>query len=734
MEEEYSDEMLEDIQKQAQEWSASFMRTPAFAALTQVQQDWTDAILSSFSEMMYLYHGRRPPKWTATTVGVCCSQTMPRKMSVESEFFMALSPVLAAWFDYLNRAGHIRNGAVLIRAVKRKEKVIVKNADNPAQWGMAKTIVSMAQEAGVNFSSEEDVQAFITRMNSGALGKLDLPGMCMPHEQEAEGAEEEGAEDDFEDIAPILVRFATQIAKKMAKNTPPSFTREMEYFLAKRPHVVFALLTLMVDHVEEHEAPDQGLIAAFLVLMGQQLEEIRYGVDRQFGWAVEMVEAFQAEVVELAVLDRLPPMLLNAIMEAMLAAKLQHSPALLQAHQEMLARTIPGTEMPTREAFVQTLHDFIAHHEEDPFGMSEGFSELVRYMPEEGQSFMMGEFIQTEAPGVKDAAALLILNPDARVRQEVLQWLLQHAKGLTPTALRRLIVMRNWIPEGERGRLDQITKAARKKGVLCAQWEPGEKINKLQASYVDGVGAQGFMVVTSVGRQFRFISVLLKQGVGIADVWMSPLSTKRKLSETMRMVEEGSVIVDVSARYLEVMVRHYIQVGLDAGVPPSLGLLQVAEGMKMTGWLAERCDFQTLLEEIMADAPESDRGVSGVEAILQSSAQWGDVGGVSDSWFEESQQVTEFFQKHKRLGKERLLQKVLTEICEPHRQKWAEKFAQMAFWYNEQPKRHGKKDRLAHSFACVARALFLDRPMAELPLMGAVAQRTINAMRGGVSL
>ena len=725
--EEYSDEALDDIQTQSREWGEQFFLSRYFIDLTQEQQEWAEMVISAFSEMMYIYHGRRPQKWTVKTVEECCTITIPRKVSVDGEFFGAISPVLAAYFEYLNSVGHIRNGTALIRAIKRKENAIANNAEDPENWGMAKSIISMAQSAGVDFSNKDDLNGFINQLNSGELGELELPNLPVPG---GRIGNKKRSKSGYEDSQQTILGFATKISKDLAMNKPPSVTNEMKTFLDERPQAVFDLLILMVNHFEEHKKPNNWLVTAFLGLMGQQLEEIRYAVDRQFEWANALVEDFQNEVVELAFSNRLPPPAIKAIMDVILDAKLKHSPGLLQAHDEMLERSGPEVGIPTRDEFVQTLHDFIEKHENDPFGISDGISDLVRYMPKEGQSFMIGEFLNTDLPGVKDAVALLTLNPEGWIRKEALQWLLGNAKTITQTALRRLIVIRNWIPEDERKILDQVTKAARKKGVECAQWTPGEKIEKIQSSQIDGVGAQGFMLVTKPGAKYRFSSVLVKQGVGIADAWSTPVITKRKLSETLRQVEESSVLAEVSDRYLEATIRHYIQVGLDAGVPPQIGLLEIAEMMEVTGWLAQRLDFQTLLEEIINETTGGKIRLGLVEDIIQSSAMWGDLPGISDSWFEESQEIVEFFQNNRSLKRDRLIRKVLADICEPNRQTWAEKFTWMAFWYSEQPKRYGKKDSMTHHFAFLARELYTGRPMTELPLMEAIARRTIAAIGG----
>ncbi len=224
----------------------------------------------------------------------------------------------------------------------------------------------------------------------------------------------------------------------------------MKALFKENPGTIFDILYLMVNYFEELENPDEWLITAFLGMLEMQLEEIRYGVDRGYEWALDIVDNFQDEVVKLAKSDQLPPMVIKEIMNSIHNAKLEHSPELLQAFDEMVERGAPEAEIPTREEFIQVLHNFVEEKENDPFGISDGISDMIRYMPEDAQSFLIGEFCNADLPGVKDAIALLTLSPVQWIRQEALQWLLGNAQAISPTALRRLIVIRNWIPESEK--------------------------------------------------------------------------------------------------------------------------------------------------------------------------------------------------------------------------------------------------------------------------------------------
>lgn len=720
--EEYSDEVFEAIQTQIQEWGGKFINSRFFDNLPEEHQKWVEPVISAFTEMMYSHHGRRPTQWTVKSVEECCTQTIPRKVSIDADFFHAISPVLAAYFGYLYSVGKIRNGTALIRAIRRVEKKIIDNSKNPEHWGMAKSIISVASGSGVDLTDKDALQGFIDQLNSGNIEGVELSNLPVFGKQQEK--RNKGSQGSSEDPRQTLLRFATKISKELAKDKPPSLTDEMKIFFERRPQAIFELLTLMVDHFEKHKEPDHWLVTAFLGFLGQQLEEIRYAVDRRFEWAIRLVEDFQDEVAGLAASDTLPFMAIKAIMDAILEAKLEHSIGLIQAHDEMLERRSPAVGMPTRSEFLTMLHGFVMEHKNDPFAISDGIADLVRYMPKEGQSFMIGEFVNIDQPGVKDAVALLTLNPESWIRKEALQWLKSNAKTITPTALRRLIVIRNWIPDNERKILDQVTKAARKNGVECAQWGAGETVDKIQSSQIDGAGAQGLMLVTKLGSKYRLSSVLVKQGVGIADAWSTPLIAKREVSATLRQAGESSVLVNVSARYFDMTVCHNIHVTLDAGLPPQVGLLQTAEMVGATAWFAQRIDFHSVLAEIIDAVTEK---TIQQEDILKSSAVWGNLPGISDSWFEDGQEVVEFFRTTRIRKRDQLVQKVLIDFCESNRQSWAEKFAWMSLWYSEQPTKTGKKSHLAYNFAVLAREIYAGAPMKKLSLMEAIAQRTCAA-------
>lgn len=527
------------------------------------------------------------------------------------------------------------------------------------------------------------------------------------------------------DSQQTMISFVSSIAEDIDGERAINITNEMLKTFQKSPKLIFYTLAILRRLFDTQDEPIDSLISACFILMERQLEEIRFSVDRDFDWAKKLVEDFQNEVANLANDDILHPFVIKNILDALFKAKLEHTRELLYAHEELVKRNVPEVGIPTQQEFLRVLNDFISQHEGDPFELSKGFSELIRYLPDDAKEFLIGTLVNSNLEGTKDATVLLTLCPEKLIRKQALQWLISNPKVLTPAALRRLIVIRNWIPEDERKILDRLTKETRKQGVECSQWPPGEIVEKIQSSQVDGVGAQGLMFVTRLGKKSRISSVMVKNRVGIADAWNTPLITPRDAASTLRQVP---VLSDVSKHYINTVVCHYIQVGLNTGSPPEVGLLQIAELLGITDWIPQIADMQELLEEIIGDESEDGMNLKIIDEILKTSDIWGTVPVVSDSWFEESQDVVEFYNSRKVHG-DQLTQKIIEKFCEPNRQFWAEKLAWTAFWYNEQPTRHGKKNPLAFNFAILSRELYAGRSMLKIPFMETIARRTISSIR-----
>ncbi len=125
------------IHRRVEEWYDAFEKSPAFAALTESQQNKAGAIANYFTDHCHRHLDLAPAQWHCNAVRDCCLEILPRKVSAELSFFEAIAPVLGAFFRFLG-----------------------DQSLHPT-----KTLVMAAHEAGVNIGDQAEFNAFIAAYN-----------------------------------------------------------------------------------------------------------------------------------------------------------------------------------------------------------------------------------------------------------------------------------------------------------------------------------------------------------------------------------------------------------------------------------------------------------------------------------------------------------------------------------------------------------------------------------------
>jgi len=173
MVEEYSDEKLEEILDGVYEWGVEFSRSKYFEELTEEQKQESEFVVMSFTEYMYSYHGLSPEKWDEDGLEECCLYTLPRKIVANESYYDSIAPVLSAFFAFLSEKNLLKNASKLIRKVKKIDRQIVRNARDPRNWGIAKSFLMAAKDAGVDVTNEKEMQKFMAFYNKQQLAKLE---------------------------------------------------------------------------------------------------------------------------------------------------------------------------------------------------------------------------------------------------------------------------------------------------------------------------------------------------------------------------------------------------------------------------------------------------------------------------------------------------------------------------------------------------------------------------------
>ena len=171
----YSKKKLDKVWKKVFGWYEAFSRSDHFGRLAEVEQDESEAIVMHFADFMYSCNGLTPKKWNVLGMVGCCIEILPREIAAGPEYFGSVSPVLSAFFRFLEETGILLLAGLLACRVGHLGSIVVENAANPAIWGPAKSFVEAAKAAGLDMNNREGINLFMLHYNQ-RVDKGELPG------------------------------------------------------------------------------------------------------------------------------------------------------------------------------------------------------------------------------------------------------------------------------------------------------------------------------------------------------------------------------------------------------------------------------------------------------------------------------------------------------------------------------------------------------------------------------
>lgn len=173
--ESYSDETAQEIEDRVSAWIDEFEKSQEYLGLSSDQQEESSFAIGVFANLMYGYYLETPGEWSANALDTCCVSLLPRKVLAGPEFYAAVEPVFSAFFAFLQRKGYISNAAELTKRLKKVAGRMIKAAERPDSWGLAKTFLARAIEDGVDVSDEEEIQKYVDKTNEQARRSASDP-------------------------------------------------------------------------------------------------------------------------------------------------------------------------------------------------------------------------------------------------------------------------------------------------------------------------------------------------------------------------------------------------------------------------------------------------------------------------------------------------------------------------------------------------------------------------------
>jgi hypothetical protein len=488
------------------------------------------------------------------------------------------------------------------------------------------------------------------------------------------------------------------------------------------------LVTLFeIGHVEER-------LDAALRLLADVFEILRVELERRRPDAMLRMERWQAALARHVYAENVEPHLGAMVTQVMLNARVEILPLLHEANsRRMLAGLEGDPDFPAdpEKAMLDLLEELEEQGADNPHELFEALLQMMAVGDAEVQVNLCRLMLEMEHPVVREAAMLMLFHPQSEVRSGVAQVLAEVAgERVTPAALRRLIVSRNWFPEGLRGQIDQAIANARRARVECAPL-PKRVEMTVYASAVDGAMAQTFQVIVPDGKGFLCCSIMPKKGSGVADAFLIPFAGKRERNEFLSVLKGQVGALESTPDYLDRRICQALADGANQGKVPCHWLVAIAERLGRDQWRASPLDVPADLAALRAEL-ERGGGRFATERYrpqaLEASRDWPDSEAFARSWFEDDAEVDEVvtkIMKSRRRNKDSLaIDAIFAEILEPRRQQWLERLVLTALWLKSAKKPPVPWERMAHVALSVGDE---NLPLERVPLLETIADISIVA-------
>ena len=155
-----------------------FEESPEFQALLDegIDPGWTAMLLDYGLD----YLGVTPPQMTPASLREILFEIFPRKVTADANEAPAVIRELQAFWQFLQREFHLENAAACLKVLNDSAaRRLKEEMNNPANFGMAKSLMMMGLERGFDMTTEEGINEWVNTYNSElATGgpRVPIPG------------------------------------------------------------------------------------------------------------------------------------------------------------------------------------------------------------------------------------------------------------------------------------------------------------------------------------------------------------------------------------------------------------------------------------------------------------------------------------------------------------------------------------------------------------------------------
>jgi len=470
----------------------------------------------------------------------------------------------------------------------------------------------------------------------------------------------------------------------------------------------------LVDTLSDVDAEDTD---DCLTLLSRILDEARMNQENEEPGASDFFQVVTAGLTERTDADELNAEICFGLCQAYLRAGLTPPDQLRTAPNALEASARDETpELPD----VADLAEGLVPDGSTPFETYTGLREVVGAMPAQVTTAFLTQMIGQGDPRMIAVGRYFLLDPVAEMRDAALAGfgLLAEGANVDAALLSDLILIRNWVPDGEA--LDALIKTALRRepsgGSVPQPWQ----LHRVMTSLPDGTGSQSILGVCSRGSTRAVAAAMIKEGHGIKDAYVIPCSSRGDQKTIVEQIEQAMTMHDVSPSYVAPAVGLALGDVLARGAVTTPGFLDVAPMFGIGDLTPQTGGHEALLAAVDPEGELEALSDNRRSRLIGKSRDWFSEHDISSSWFVSDATLMAALEEASTTASAK---KIVVGYLDKRRDHWANFFARSALILRHD--RRAPPDAWM-SFAVVAQALVAGREIKRIPVFEDILEQTLK--------
>ena len=454
-----------------------------------------------------------------------------------------------------------------------------------------------------------------------------------------------------------------------------------------------------------------------LTLLSRILDEARMNQENEEPGASDFFQVLAAGLTEWTDAGELNAETCFGLCQAYLRAGLTPPDQLRTAPNAFEAQAADeGLELPD----VADLAEGLVPDGSTPFESYTGLREVVGAMPAQVTTAFLTQMIGQGDRRMIAIGRYFLLDPVAEMRDAALAGfgLLAEGANVDAALLSDLILIRNWVPNGEA--LDALIKTALRRepsgGTVPQPWQ----LHRVMTSLPDGTGSQSILGVCSRGSTRAVAAAMIKEGHGIKDAYVIPCSSRGDQKTIVEQIEQAMTMHDVSPSYVASAIGFALGDGLARGAVTTPGFLDVAPMFGIGDVTPQTGGHAALLAAVDPEGELAALSDNRRSRLIGKSRDWFSEHDISSSWFVSDATLMAALEEASTAASAK---KIVVGYLDERRDHWTNFFARSALILRHD--RRAPPDAWM-SFAVVAQALEAGREIKKIPVFEDILGQTLE--------